>query len=468
MRIIRFNNKGWRARFDDGFNEENVARATDAFAYIWADAHPGATVLVGYDTRFSGKRFAEVAGGVLSSYGLKAIVSDMPCPTPALGWSTARDPHAVGAIMLTASSASCEYGGISARAADGGPVSDEFYEAATQMVSSAPVNGRGVFVHGDMMESYLAALREQVDANLIGRFAPKIVVDPMYGSSRGYLVRLLQGLGCRVLQIHGEPEPDFGGLHPSPVEPWVDKCEQAVLRSESDLGLVLDGDGDRLALIDERGTYVTPHRMVPLIMEHLVRDRGSAGRVVATSSCSAYIRKQAARLRCPYTQVPMGFNRIHSEFVENDVMLGVEEFGGICMPAHFAERDGLLAALLAVELLAARGAKLSQLVAELESQVGEMHYIKRDIRLDAASIQAFRNVLPGLNLSNVCGKRVVWISHSDGLVVRFEDDSWVQLRPSRTDPLVRACAEAPDAGEAQRLTMAACDEALSQLPARRM
>lgn len=467
MRIIRFSAKGWRARFDDGFDEENVSRVADAFAYMWADANPGARVYVGYDMRFNGLRFAQAVAGVLAGYGMRAVLASEPCPTPALGWSVLDDAEACGAVMITASSASCEYGGISARGADGGPVPDEFYDAAAQIVSAGPVASRGGFAQKDIMGAYMAHLSTLVDRSVIAEAAPELVVDPLYGSGRGYLARLLRELGCKVHEIHGESVPDFGGLHPLPAEPWVDTCEQAVLSFGSWAGLVLDGDGDRLGLVDDRGRYVTPHRMVPIVMEHLVRDRGFSGRIVATYSSSAYVQRQASRLDCPFTAVPMGFSRIYQEFVEGDVLLGAEEFGGVAIPGHLPERDGLLAALLVVECMAQRGRRLSELVDELEAELGAMRYISRDIRLDAASIQAFRNVLPGINPHRVCGMRPVSVGHSDGLVLRFADDSWVQLRPSRTEPLVRACAEAPDARRAEALAGEACAGALACLPARR-
>lgn len=464
MRIIRFNNKGWRARFDDGFDASNLSRVADVFAYIWSHAYPGATIYVGYDTRYDGRGSAGVVAGVLASHGLNAVVSDTPCPTPALGWAVAQDDDAVGAVMLTASSASCEYGGISARGADGGPVSDEFYEAAARIISSAPVDDRGPFSYADIMTPYLSNLRTMVDADLIKEASLAVVVDPLYGSGRNHLAALLRSLGCRVHEIHNEPMVDFGGLHPMPAEPWVDQCEQAVLSFGSDVGLVLDGDADRLAIIDEQGRYVSAHKVVPLIMDHMVTDRGQQGRVVVTFSSSACVRQQAARLGCAFTAVPMGFSRIYGEFVEGDVLMGAEEYGGIAFPAHLPERDGLLSALFIVELLAKRGLSMSDLVRQLQENVGTMHYIRRDIRLDAASIQSFRNILPGLNLPNVCGKRPVSVGHSDGLVLRFDDDSWVQLRPSRTEALVRACAEASDQARANKLADEACKGALHHLP----
>ena len=464
MQIIRFNAKGWRTRFDDGFDEMSVARVADAFGYIWADARPGATVYVGYDTRYEARRHAQVAAQALATNGLNAVLSDGYCPTPALGWMVMHDQEAIGGVMITASGASCEYGGISARAQDGGPVSEEFYDAVSRIVSSVPVNASGNFTVRDFVSPYLQSLAQCVDEDAIREASLKVVVDPMYGAGRGHLARMLRNLGCRVHEIHGESMPDFAGLHPTPTEPWVDTCEQAVRSYGCDVGLVLDGDADRMALIDEKGRLITPHRTVPLVMDHLVVNRGEAGRIVDTFSSSAYVRRQAKRLNCPFTAVPMGFKRIHSEFVEGDVLLGADEFGGISIPRHMPERDGLLTALLIVEELAVRAKKVSALVEELEQNLGTMHYIRRDMRLDAASIQAFRNILPGLNPPEVCGLKPVMVSHSDGLVLRFSDDSWVQLRPSRTDALVRACAEAPEVRVAEGLAEGACKGALANLP----
>ena len=464
MQIIRFSAKGWRTRFDDGFDEVNVARIADAFAYIWARARPGATVYIGYDTRMAGPRFAGTAARAIAGRGLKAVVSEAPCPTPALGWTVSRDESAVGAIMITASGAPSEYGGISARGADGGPVSEEFYDAAARIVSSAPVDCRGEFTTADIVSPYLENLTTLVDGRAIAQRAPEIVVDAMHGSGRGYLASVLRRLGCRVHEIHGELLADFGGLQPTPVEPWTEVCEHAVRSFGCDAGFALDGDADRLGLVDGTGAFVTPHRMVPLVMQHLVEDRNEVGRVVDTYSSSAYVRRQAERLGCPFTAVPMGFSRVYREFIEDDVLIGADEFGGVCMPAHFKERDALITALLLVEMMCVREQSIAELVAELEEDLGTLHYIRRDMRLDAASIQAFRNILPGLYLPEVCGQRPVGVGHADGLVLRFGDDSWVQLRPSRTEALVRACAEARDVRRAERLAEEACEGALRALP----
>lgn len=464
MRIIRFDNTGWRARFDDGFDRRNVGRAAAALGYIWSHARPGSTIYVGYDTRFDGAGMARAVGEALHGLGLRAIVSQEPCPTPALGWSVAHDENAVGGVMLTASSATSEFGGISARSADGGPVTEEFYEAATQVVSpTAPTIDIDV-EYADLLGPYRNHLLTTVDTQAIARASLRLVADPMYGATRGFLADLLRRAGCEVLELHGEDLPDFGGLRPAPVTPWIETAQQAVRQHKCAGAFALDGDGDRLGVVDERGVFVTPHRMTPLIMEHLVKNRGYEGRIVRTYSSSAYISRQAERLGCPVTNVPMGFTSIYREFIDGDVLLGSEEYGGIAYPMHMPERDGIMSSLLLVEYLANSGATLGELTDELVEQLGVLHYIRRDIQLDVASIQSFRNILPGLNPKSVCGMRPVYVGHADGLVLRFEDDAWIQLRPSRTSSLVRARAEASSPEIAEKMVDEACQKALARLP----
>ena len=455
--IIRFLSDGWHARFDDGFTVENVVRVADALGLLWSDSYPGATVYVGFDTRHDSASLAREMAGVLAAYGLRVKVSDVACPTPTVAWSCAHDDDTVGAVILTASERSCEYGGILVRGADGGPVSRAFLEELEQTISAAPSEDRGAFEECDLIGPYGASLSTLVDSRAMGEKRPKVVVDAMYGAATGHLARVLSDLGCEVVEIHVEPRDDFNGIHPEPQDPWADACEQAVVAHGADLGLLLDGDGDRAAVVDERGRILPVRVLVPLVLAHLVGAHGATGRVVSTLTCSACLARQAERLGLGCTTVPVGFARIYRELLEGDVILAAEEYGGICVPAHLRERDGLLVCLLAVELFASSGVPVSQLVEKLESEIGSMRYTRRDVRLEPAATQAFRNVLPGLNPADVAGKVPVEVSHADGLRLQFDDDSWVLMRPSRAGSLVRVYAEAPNEKERDELLEAACD-----------
>lgn len=448
---------GWSARFDDAFTDDNVVRMADALGLVWADAHPGATVYVGFDTRHAAREHARLVAGALASYGLRVRVSDGPCPTPAVAWTCARDEDAVGAVVLTASERSCEYGGIVVRGADGGPVPQGFLDEVEQSVSLAPASERGAFEELDLMEEYLGSLAAWVDRPAIEATRPKVVVDAMFGAGTGHLARTLSDLGCDVVEIHVEPREDFGGIHPDPRDPWADSCEQAVVAHGADLGLLLDGDADRAAVVDEKGQLLPARVLIPLVLGNLVMSHGAHGRVVSTLTCSACIGREATRLGCDTTSVPVGFSRVYREMLEADAIMGVEEYGGICVPAHLRERDGLLVCLLGVEMLARSGKTVSVMAGELESAIGTMSYSRRDLRLDPAATQAFRNVLPGLNPRELAGRTPVEVSHADGLRAQFDDDSWVLIRPSRTSSVVRVYAEAPSAPERDALLTAACD-----------
>ena len=266
----------------------------------------------------------------------------------------------------------------------------------------------------------------------------------------------LDRLGCKVTEIHAGPCEDFCGLHPEPCDPWAAECEEAVSATGADMGFLLDCDGDRAGVVDENGDILLPHELSPLILGHLVENRGEFGRVVVTLTCSARIARQAERLGCPLTSVPVGFSRIYREMREGDVVLGCEEYAGLSFPSHLPERDGLLSCLLAAELAASSGLPLRRLVRGMGDRIGHMRYTRRDVRLDPAATQAFRNVLPGLNPGSVAGRRPVEVSHADGLRLQFDDGSWVLMRPSRSDPVVRVYSEAPTEGERDRLLDASC------------
>ena len=451
MRIIRLDVNGWQARFDNGFDDDSVIRIADALGLLWADSHPGATILVGRDARYRADYYMELAGSVLASYGLKVKISDGPCPTPALAWCAAHDESCIGTVMLTASESSCEYGGILVRGADGGAVSSQFLASVNRIMPNEPTKDRGPVQRADFVTPYIEGILADLDVDAIRAAGFKVVADPMYGAAMGAVRPLLEALGCEASYLHAVPAPDFVGIHPVPTEPWVDKCERQVIEKAAHCGIVLDGDADRATLIDEHGRLVTRHNMVPLLVRYLYEDRGMDGRVVATTATTMRVRRQAERFNREVTIVPVGFERIYEEVREGDVMLATEEYGGVCIPSHLNERDGLYACLLVMELMAKKGVSLSSLVDSLQEAIGPMEYLQRDMRLDGAALQRLRNMLPGVNPSSVAGRVPRAVSHVDGTRLEFDDGAWVLLRVSRAKPVARAYAEAPTYEESEAL-----------------
>ena len=460
--IIRFGNDGWHARFDEGFDATGVARMGDALGAVWAEEatdedapFEGGTVYVGFDSRHDSETLALEAAGVIASYGIRVVVSNDVCPTPAVAWACHHDPRALGGVIVTASERSCEYGGMLVRNSDGGTCTREFFDRVEQEVEKRADASRGEFERADLLADYRAALLSQVGEAAVRPL--KVVVDPMFGAGTGLLASLLRELGHDVEEIHGEYLEDFDGIHPDPRDPWADACEQAVVAGGADLGVLLDGDGDRAAVVDQYGTILAVRELVPLLLEYLVAEKGLSGRVISTLTSSASIERQAKRLGLDFLAVPVGFSRIYREVQEGDVLLGAEEYGGICLPAHLPERDGLLVCLLAVQMVSQSGISVRELVDKLDANIGTRRYTRRDVHLEPEVCQVFRNVLPGLNPPEVAGKTPVDVSHADGLRLDFDDDAWVLMRPSRADAVVRVYAEAPNAAERDELLEAACD-----------
>ena len=456
MDPIRFGTDGWRARYGEGYTEDNVVRVTDAVARTFARKYPEGTIVVGYDTRRDGKRFAELAAGVLAGYGFDVKLSDSFCPTPAISWNVAHDPAAVGGVVLTASHGSGAYNGLKVRMEDGGASPKEFTDAVEAAVVPHPTDLRGAFETVDLMTPYLDNLASLVDADVIRGAGLTVVHDALFGASRTWAARLLGELGVNVVELHGEEDPDFGNLSPEPIEPWVAACERAVVESGASAGFANDGDADRIGAVDENGRFVSAHKLTALVLDALVERTGVKGRVVITSSGSVLVRRQAARLGCPLTVVPVGFKWIYKEMLKGDVILGGEESGGIGIPRYMPERDGLLVMLIVCELMARKGKTLGQLVESLEDKVGRMEYGRRDLSLDSTLLQMFQNVLPGLNPQQIAGMRPVEVSHTDGLRLGFADESWLLVRPSGTEPVVRVYAEAPSVEVRDALLDAGC------------
>ena len=455
--IIHIESDGWKSRLDEDFTEENVVRIADAAARVWSRTAPGAIVYVAYDARPEAERFACLVGRVLAGYGLAAMVSDRFAPTPALAWTVAHDNRACGGIMVTGSHNPYDYLGIKLYMDDGGIASAEFAEEIEASIEGEPSDVRGPIERRDIVLPYLDDLCALVDGDAISRAHLTVVVDPLYGSTRTYLPAVMGALGINVVEIHAEMDEGAEDMHPEPVEPWVDDCEQAVVEVGADAGLVNDGDGIRMAAVDGAGRFITPHQIIALLLEHLLVNRSERGRVVLGISSSVLARRVAKNYDCRVVVKPVGFRHIYKEMCKGDILLGAEEAGGIALGSHMLERDGLLAALLICELMAKSGKTLEKLADDLSKAYGKTCYARRDLRVEAEVIDVFRTMLPGLNPKTVAGREPVQVSHMDGLKLEFSDESWVLLRPSRTKPVVRVYAEAPSIQERDELLEAACD-----------
>jgi len=450
---IKFGTDGWRAVIGDDFTYDSLRRVADAAGRVIAADHPGGRVLVGYDTRFEAGSFAAAAAEVLAAHGLDVRVSDTYLPTPGLCWSVAHD-DAIAGVMLTASHNPSEYLGFKLRMADGGASPVSFTDRVEAELRDEPPAARGSFELVDLAGPYLSALAAGVDAEAIRAAGLRVVVDPLYGAGQTYLAETLRSMGVEVVELHAERNPGFGGLHPEPIPPWTDAAAAAVTDGGFDAAFVTDGDADRIGAVDSAGVFVSPHKIIALVARHLVEDKGRTGRIVKTLSTSVVVDRLAARLGLETVTTPVGFKWIYEEMVKGDVLVGGEESGGIGIPSHVRERDGLLMALLLAEMMAQRSSSLTGLVEDLFALTGPMEYGRIDLRLDPAVKDAFVASMPTLAPATLAGLDVAEIVRADGVKFLLPDDAWLLLRTSGTEPLVRIYAEASSAGVVDELLAA--------------
>lgn len=448
---IHFGTDGWRAVIGDDFTYANLRRVADAAGRVFAADHPGGTIIVGFDTRFEAPAFAAVAAGVIASHGLRVKVSDAYCPTPALCWTVSRDEAAVGGVMLTASHNPAPYLGFKLRMADGGASPVEFTQRVEAALLDEEPVGRGSFERFNLVGPFLADLATFVDGDAIRAAGLKVVVDPLYGAGRTYLADTLRSFGVEVTELHGESNPGFGGLHPEPIPPHIDEARAYVRDHGLDAAFITDGDADRIGAADRSGAFVNPHRIIALVARHLIEDRKMSGRIVKTLSTSVLVDRIAAALGTTVTTTPIGFKWIYAEMVKGDVLLGGEESGGIGVPAHVRERDGLLMSLLLAEMMAQRGKSLGELVEELLAVTGNMEYGRIDLRLDPEVKDAFVASWSALAPAEIAGLAVHEVVHTDGVKFLLPDDAWLLLRASGTEPLIRIYAEAPTTEQVEKI-----------------
>jgi phosphomannomutase len=443
---IRFGTDGWRAVIGDDFTLESLLRVADAYGRVMAAEHPGGRIIVGHDTRFRAPEFARAAAGVIAGHGLDVQVTDRYCPTPALCFAVARDESAVGGVILTASHNPSRYLGFKIRMADGGASPVEFTDRVEAALRDEAPAASGAFAEIDLMTPYLDALIERVDADAIRAAGLRVAVDPLFGAGRVYLADTLAALGVEVVSIHADANPGFGGMHPEPIPPMVDEGRALVRDEGLDAGFFTDGDADRIGACDSDGEFVNPHRIIALVAQHLHEDKGRSGRIVKTLSTSVIVDRLGAALGLPVETTPVGFKWIYAKMLEGDVLVGGEESGGIGIPDHVRERDGLLMALMLTEMMAQRGKGLGELVDDMLAITGPMAYNRVDLRLSAETKASFLARVPDIALAEIAGVPVLDIVRTDGAKFLLADDAWLLLRPSGTEPLVRIYAEAPSAG----------------------
>jgi alpha-D-glucose phosphate-specific phosphoglucomutase len=457
---IKFGTDGWRAVISDTFTFANLRLVAQAIADYVLDEAPQEKggrpeVVIGFDTRFLSDRYATEAARVLAGNGIVAHLTRADTPTPAISYTVVHKKAAAG-VMITASHNAPRYNGLKLKAAFGGAALPEqaelieAYLARNQEMARGPnvmdyqaALDQGLIQLFDPAWAYYEHLSQMVDLDVISASELRVVADAMYGSGRKCIADMLARTRCRVYEIRGEMNPGFGGIHPEPVAHYLSALGAAMQTHHADLGLATDGDADRLGAMDAEGNFVDPHHIFALALRYLVEGRGWSGTVVKSISTTRMVDRLASRYGLPLVETPVGFNHIADHMLKDDVLIGGEESGGISIKGHIPEGDGVLMGLLLLEIVAAANAPLHELVAELQADVGPAHYARRDIPLRSpVAKEEMVARLTGDVPDSLAGEKVVEVETLDGVKYLLADDSWLLIRPSGTEPVLRVYAEA--------------------------
>jgi phosphoglucomutase len=467
MSSIAFGTSGWRGIIAEDFTFTGVRAVSQAIGeHIREQGREAAArgVVIGYDTRFLSEAFAAQVARVLAAQGVKSCLCVRDTPTPVVAFELLRR-KAAGGVVITASHNPPEYNGIKFSSAWGGPAlpevtkriqarANELLAGRVPELSLGDAEARGLLERIDPQPAYLERLRSLVDLDVIRDARLKVVVDPLYGAAQGYTDRILKAAGCEVLTLHAWRDPNFGGGSPEPAEDALKELAFQVVETGAHLGLATDGDADRFGLIDADGSFLEPNYFLALLLRHLVKTRGWTGGAARSVATSHLLDAVARHLQIPVYETPVGFKYIGELICKDAVVLGGEESAGLSVKGHVPEKDGILACLLAAELVASRGrARLKALLHEVYAEVGTLLTRRRNYRLQPQAVQqlADRLRVPPGALADLA---VVDVKRLDGTKLILEDGSWVLFRVSGTEPVVRLYVEAPTPERLDALTAA--------------
>ncbi len=454
---IKFGTDGWRGITADDFTYESVRRVSQGVA-DFLKSKGAALAVVGYDCRFASEVFAEEVARVLAGNGLAAILFDRPSPTQVASW-TVIDRKAGGAAVVTASHNPYLFNGIKYKPETGSSAPAEVIADLEQRIArigpedvrkadAAEARQKGQIETYDPRPNYYEQVGRMVELDTIRKAGIKVLHECMHGSGYGYVCDLVGGLQTQVTELHAERNPFFGGVNPEPIPANLSESLATMRSGGYDLCIATDGDADRVGIIDETGRFINQLQVYALLMRYLFEIRGWRGPVVKTVNMTSMADKLAAEYGVEVYELPVGFKNVAPKMMETDAVLGGEESGGFGFRGHIPERDGILAGLFFADMIVREAKPLSQILADLEKKVGPHAYARHDLHLPRETYETDRKrVLQTLKERaprTIAGRQVVRLRDDDGFKFYLDDGSWVLLRTSGTEPLVRIYSEAAD------------------------
>ncbi|HEY6929665.1 MAG TPA: phosphoglucomutase/phosphomannomutase family protein, partial [Thermoanaerobaculia bacterium] len=424
-------------------------------------------VVVGYDTRFDSPEFARAAADVLADYGLEVLLADRPIPTPAVSFHVRRLGLA-GGVSITASHNPSPYNGFKIKAHFGGSAPPALYEDVARALRSptSRPSRAGRVETADLTKPYADRLAALVDVAAIRSARLALVADAMHGAAGSLVAEIAGGGRCRIVPFRTERDVLFGGVNPEPIGANLSATSERLRAERADLAVATDGDADRLGVLDREGRFVSPHRVLALLLLHAFRRRRLRGGIAKTFSTSLLIDRIAAALGSPLHETGIGFKYVAELMNRGEAAAGGEESGGYAFAFHLPERDGVLNALLLIESLAVRGQDLDAALAELAAEFGEFAYDRRDFYLPVGVIHEFLAEVESAPPPSLAGETVTAIANKDGIKYRFGASGWLLHRLSGTEPMIRLYCEHADPRAVPRILDAASERLASFANAR--
>jgi len=455
---VKFGTDGWRAVISEEFTFANLRLVAQAIAeFVLEEDSSDPSVVIGFDTRFLSDRYAAEVACVMAANEIRALLARADTPTPAISYAVA-NRNATAGVMITASHNPPRYNGVKLKASYGGSASPEQHRRVEGFLETNENAGReprlmtledavraDKIVKFDPAWAYYEHLGTLVDLDIIHAGELRVVHDSMYGAGRRTISEMLMRTRTDVLNLRDEMNPGFGGVHPEPIARHLSLLASIMQNSNRHAGLATDGDADRIGAVDARGQFVDPHRIFGLILRYLLEKRGLRGRVVRSVSTTRMIDRIAADFGLEVMETPVGFNHISDLMIADNVVMGGEESGGMSIHGHIPEGDGVLMGLLLLEVLAEAHKPLHVMVDELLAAYGPAQYARTDLKLSrpvpkAALTRKLVETAP----DRISAVEIEEVRTSDGIKYYLADGSWLLIRPSGTEPVLRVYAEAPN------------------------
>jgi phosphomannomutase len=461
-RTILFGTDGWRGVIADDYTFDNVRVCAQAFADELKQHRPERGCVIAYDNRFSSENFAIAAAEVLAANGIKAIVTDRATPTPVLAF-TIVDRAAAGGIIITASHNPAIWNGFKVRmdygGAAAGPTLRKLEERiatiqrgeAPAALAQADAKQKGLLELYDAGPAYESHTREMVDTGAIRSTGLNIVHDAMYGAGAGWIDRFVGGGATKVIGVNQERNPSFPGINPEPITKNLSALLETVRARGADLGIATDGDSDRLGLCDEKGQFIDQLRAISLLALYLLGVRGQRGPIVRTLSTSTMLDKLGELYGVPVHEVGVGFQYVAPKMIETDALMGGEESGGYAFRGHVPERDGILAGIYIADMMVKLGKRPSELIDLLFSKVGPHFYDRIDSDFDASKRAEIIDRLTNAKLDQLAGEKVTRSTTEGGFKWLTDRGSWLLIRFSGTEPIMRIYTETSDQAKVRRI-----------------